>query len=295
MYRYAFVTAGSENYVAGLKAQINSINHWHENAEIILLAWRLPQKFLGTLPGNVIVIESQHEHQVQGTAIERFRIAYDFAEYYEAICLLDADMFLTANCDLWFEAAAKGFIVTGSNGMIIDFDSEYQKKYHVDLGVPSYPYFKTHTTVPIFISEADMDWFKMLYEARRVDSFDDFLYLNILGIKLEKDKKMICMAPYMFTGIHHWQVKVETGIYLSSLSPPLSKGGITQPLVLSGTEEQVFMMHGKWWDAAWRNNLWTVMEPYLRDHDMGNWCGMRVREAIELEYRQFCFYRDLEK
>lgn len=282
MNKFAFITAASENYLPALQAQVNSIRYWHgDRVDIILLAHNLPMEFLDGLPEEVIKIYSTHPDQVQGTAIERFRIAVEYGADYEAICLLDADVFLEANCDRWFEVAKAGFIVTGSNGMIINFGKEHQDKYGVDLGTFDVPYAEVHSTVPIFLSPADLDWFDLLYNSKRIDSFDDFLFLNILGIKLGKDKRMICLPPFSFTGLHHWQVKPETAI--------MFKGG----MLLSGTEEKVYTVHGKWFDETWRNDLWRVMGPYLKNQDMGEWCVQRTKDAIELGYKRFCFYRDL--
>jgi len=190
-------------------------------------------------------------------------------------------MFITADPKIFFEIASKGFIVTASNGMIINFNSDYQKQYNIDLNCDDYPYAKIHTTVPIFISPSDLDWFQLLYDSPRVDSFDDFLFLNILGIKLNKPEKMLCMPPYMFTGIHHWMLKPETSV--------IKKGG----LLLSGTEEQVYMVHGKWWDEPWISDLPRVMYRYLKDQDFGSKNIARVDDATKLLKEEFENYLNL--
>ena len=249
----AFVVGYSSNYLPGFNALRNSI-----------------QKYAPTA-----YLYSFQNESVQGTAIERFRIASEIAPDYDAICLLDADMFLTANVDLFFELASKGYIVTGSNGMIIDFNKEYQARYEVDLGCESYPYTKIHTTVPIFISKADTDWFDALYNSRRIDSFDDFLYLNILGIKMGKDKKMIQIPASQCTNIHHWMVKPETSIRVMG------------DKLLNGSEEQIYMIHGKLWDEGYINDLWLVMSKYLDDWQMGSKCQERTKDAISILKQQF--------
>lgn len=245
---YAFVVAASENYQMGLKALFRSIDQHAPYTDIILVSWNLSS--IPDSHGNVIVINSDIEHQVHGTAIERFRVASELAGKYDAICLLDADMFLTADVGLFFDIASKGFIVTGSNGMLINFNKEYQEHYHIDLGCDQYPYYKVHTTAPIFLSDYDLDWFSELYNSRRIDSWDDFLYLNILGIKMKKYERMLCMPPYAFTGIHHWQVKPCTRA--------IEKGG----KLISNTEEEIYMVHGKWWDEGWLTGLMDPMKGY---------------------------------
>jgi len=188
-------------------------------------------------------------------------------------------MFFHSSVDLFFEIASKGYIVTASNGMIIDFNLGYQEHYGIDLGVETCPYAKVHTTAPIFLSPADLDWFKALYDSRRIDHWDDFLFLNVLGIKMDKPKKMLCLPTYAFTGIHHWQLKVETSIVRKSAG-----------LVLTGTEELIYMSHGKFWDESYCKDLLTVMYKYLEDWDMGDKCKGRVEDAHKTLLEEFHKY-----
>lgn len=236
MSKYAFIISYTDHFIPGIKALENSIKRWTPEAKCLLF----------------------HGTTVEGTAIERFNIADRIAKDYAAICLMDADMFLTADCTLFFEIASHGFIVTGSNGMVVNFDKGYQDKYGVDLGSPDYIYPKVHTTAPIFISAQDTDWFRRLYDSRRVDHWDDFLYLNMLGILMGKDRRMLCLPPYAFTGIHHFDVKPVTGL--------IRKGST----ILSGTEEIVYMIHGKFWNKEYYLALMDPMHGYFRDEQLGD-------------------------
>lgn len=279
--RFAFIVAASDNYLPGLIALLNSIKIHQSNADVILISFRLPEEFLKKISHQIIKMEGKD--QVKETAIERFRIAHALGDNYDSICLLDADMFLTANCDTFFEVAAKGFIVTGSNGMIINFNSEYQKKYNIDLNQDDYIYFKTHTSVPIFINRDNLDWFDTLYKSKRIDNFDDFVFLNLLGIAMEKDKKMICMPPYCFTGIHHFQMKPGT--------LAIDKNGY----LVSETEEKIYCVHGKWWWEGWTQDLMPIMERYLKDEELGNKSRYKVLNAIETLKQGFNLYYNIGK
>lgn len=252
MGKYAFIVAYTDNYLPGYTALKNSIKK-HMDVELI----------------------AHHGTSVKDTAIERFRIAYEKCGRYDAICLMDADMFLTADCSLFFDIASKGFIVTGSNGMLIDFNKAYQNKYNIDLGHEYFLYPKVHTTVPIFLNHENIDWFYELYHSRRIDHWDDFLYLNILGIKMGKDKKMLCLPPYTFTGIHHWQMKPETAV--------MKKG----QFLLSGTEEQIYMVHGKWWDTGWLEDLPKTMSRYFKDEQIASKGKEKTHRAIQTLKQEF--------
>ena len=252
--RFCFIIAYTDNYIPGFTALKNSI--------------------LKHTPVDII---EHHGTSVEDTAIKRFDIAVQVGPEYDAICLMDADMFLTSDCSLFFEVAAKGFIVTGSNGMVIDFNEAYQKRY--DVKVVDSLHLKVHTTAPIFLSPNDLDWFDRLYNSRRIDHWDDFLYLNILGLEMGKDKRMLCMPPYAFTGIHHWQVKPETSARMAG------------DKLISGTEEIIYMVHGKWWDEGWVSDLDLVMSKYFKNETMGLKCQQRTKDSIETLQRQFDYYR----
>jgi len=267
--KYAYVVPASSNYIEGLKAMFGSLEYWKNKQDVILVSFRLPDDFIKELKKysyNIRVIDSEGDNQVESTAIERFRVAFEIGQEYDAICLLDADMFMTADNTDFLRIASKGVIITGSNGMVINFNKAYQEQYGIDLGKDEWIYTKIHTTVPIFISKKDLDWFFELYESKRINHWDDFLYLNILGIKMGKYKNMICMPPYTFTGIHHFQMKPETAVF--------SK----EEILLSGTEEQVYMVHGKWWDKGWTQDLMPTMQKYFKD----NMVGKKGREKTEM-------------
>ena len=252
MGKYAFIVAYTDNYLPGYTALKNSIK---KRMDVELIA--------------------HHGTSVQDTAIERFKIAYDVCDKYDAICLMDADMFLTADCTLFFDIASNGFIVTGSNGMLINFDHNHQRIYNIDLGKKDYVYSKVHTTVPIFINHENIDWFYELYNSKRIDHWDDFLYLNILGIKMGKHNKMLCMPPYTFTGIHHWQMKPDTAV--------MQKGD----MLVSGTEEAVYMVHGKWWWGGWLQDLEPTMKKYFKDEQTGDQGKKKTYNAISILKQEF--------
>lgn len=269
MSNYAYIVAASANFAPAIRAMFASLEAIGNRNKVIFLSFKFGELPDVNFPVERIEVENQ-DCQVKGTAIERFRVAYEVARDYDSICLLDADMFFMNPVDLFFDVAAKGFIVTGSNGMVIDYNRIYQERYDLDMGTDHFVYMKLHTTAPIWINHENTDWFKALYNARRVDSWDDFLYLNLLGAHMGKDKKMICMPPYMFTGIHHWQMKPATAVF--------EKGGI----VMTGTEEELYIVHGKWWDEGWLQDLMPTMRGYLKDEHIGDRGEFRVQNAINI-------------
>ena len=291
MSKNVSVVAASENYLPAINALFNSIDYWKIDTDVLLISWKLPKDYLEKIQKafnfNIRVIESEHEHQVQGTAIERFKYAVEIGKEYDAICMLDADMTFMSDINLFWDIASKGFIIAAHNGMLISFNEEHQRRYKIDLGVPEYVATKIHTTAPIWLSPVDLDWFKALYDSKRIDSFDDFLYLNILGIKMGKTKKMITFSPFKMSNIHHWSMKVETGM--------MRKVGNMGDLILTGTEEEVLMNHGKFWDENYAKDLFKVMQGYLKNEGFTERHERRVLASREVMIEEFIKYAYLCK
>ena len=282
--RFAFVTAASENYLPGLVAFFNSLIENNHKEDVILCSFRLPEKFLEKLkelPFNVRIVKMQGGDQVQETAIERFRVAAELGKEYEAICLVEGDIFLTANVGTFFEAARRGMIIVGSNGMIVDMGIDYQKQYNLFLDVKKYPYPKVHTTVPIFLNSSDLDWFEDFYKRRmNARAFDDVFGLNLLGIKMGKSERMICMPPTIFCQIHHFGIKPVTHL--------MKKEG----MILDGFEMQVYMVHGKWFEQGWYTGLMDPMPGYWKDNSFGERQkkeAFETREMILNEFLRLCY------
>ncbi len=285
MNKYAFMVSASKHYLPGLKALLNSIEEHGGDADVVLYVTpnfdkEHPRLDLDVYSSDREIIWSVSEgvNSKVEMVVGRFKEFAERGKEYDAVCLLDADMFLTANVDLFFDLAAGGFIVAGSNGMIINFDKAYQKRAGIDLGVNDWPYAKVHTTVPLFLGPNDLDWFKLIYDKWTPEGLDDFLLMNVAGIFLQKYHRMIVMPPYAFTGIHHWQMKPETAVF--------EKAGI----LLSGTEEQVYIVHGQWWVKGWVDGLWETMQRYFDAEGISKRGIARTKKAIDLLQSKFNHY-----
>jgi hypothetical protein len=258
--KYAFVFAASENYHPGVMALINSIKDKMPYADICLYLYKYSEEKMAAFAdaqGIYIEFADETKDQQKSTAFGRYKYAADLTDKYDSVCLIDADMFVTADCYTFFDVAKHGFIITGSNGMVVNFNRAHQEKYGIDLGVDNYIYTKIHTSVPIFINKDNRIWFDEFVEINEAGQLDDFLGLNLLGISMAVYDKMICMPPYMFTGIHHWQVKPATRVFR------------IQDTLMTKTEEQVYMCHGKFWWENYIKDMMMPMESYYKEFQLG--------------------------
>lgn len=276
------VVGASLNYLPAINALFNSIDHWNIDTDVVLLSHNLPEEYIKkakeTFDFQINVIDVSGGDQVRMTAIERFKYAVEYGKQYDAICLLDADFFFCSNVDLYFQIASKGFIITSKNGMVVNFNLEHQSKYNVFLDSPEYPYLKVHATAPIWLGPQDLDWFDTLYNSNRIDSWDDLWFLNILGIKMGKDKRMITLEPFATTNLHHFCLKPTTRIMRKD------------DLIIGGTEGGIDCLHGKFWDEGYYKDLATTMERFFKDEELGERQRWQMLESREIMLDEFIKY-----
>ena len=102
-----------------------------------------------------------------------------------------------------------------------------------------------------------------------------------------KTKKMITFSPFKMSNIHHWSMKVETGM--------MRKVGNMGDLILTGTEEEVLMNHGKFWDENYAKDLFKVMQGYLKNEGFTERHERRVLASREVMIEEFIKYAYLCK
>ena len=76
-------------------------------------------------------------------------------------------------------------------------------------------------------------------------------------------------------------MKPECGVF--------EKGGF----ILSGTEEVVYMVHGKWWWEGWLQDLWPAMEKYCNDEGFGERAKQKIKQRIEFLKQLFRNYNSM--
>ena len=77
----------------------------------------------------------------------------------------------------------------------------------------------------------------------------------------------------------NWQMKPETCLIRKA-----------HGLVLTGTEELVYISHGKFWDENYCNDQLDIMYRYLEDWGMGEKCKTRVAGSSNILVEEFNRY-----
>lgn len=168
--------------------------------------------------------------------LDRWIEAYT-TEDYDNVCILDADMFFTRNVDKYFKIANMGLIAGAHNNSFHNFKQlEIEDKF---INVEQI------TNVPLFI-EAGHPLLKQIinwWEEKGVRS--DFECTNLSLLDWLDD--LFTFPAYLWTNIHHTMLKPETCAIWK------------YDRLMSRTNEPVNMVHGKFWDKNYTDNLVKVM------------------------------------
>lgn len=286
---YSIVVAGSRGYEPGLRAFLNSFEYYYSGSgiKVHLLTFNLEEEFLEEIEKNYLKVHSTdaqmfkgyERNSAWGTKIPRFKFA---AELSGVVMLADADMFFCSDAmEAYFRIAESGFIVAGANGSNFRFHEDWRKKYKLD--VPDFFDYRTITSVPTImdVGRHGKVWTDLYDYKLNIGIGADFDLQNIFMVMNNKMKDLIVIPSQQVTGIHHFMLKPDTRV--------IRKEG--RLVTMDGLE--VFMVHGKWWQDNWKNNLMTKMESYCQKYCQGERCIRGALDSWRILDEEFKKWRDL--
>jgi len=262
----SLVLSASNGYQPGVIAFLNSFEHHHPDTDIkvYLLNLNIGDPFLDEHVRHRKYVEvvsldwveyAGNRNTAWSTKIPRFKFA---SELSGQVLVCDADMFFCKNIDMFFDVAKAGFIVGGANGSNFYFGKDYAEKW----GEPVDCFWtKTLGSVPTWM---DVDKYRHIWQGiydckLNKKNFGiglcDFELLNILLIKNVHPDKIIVLPSQQVTGLHHFQLRPDTRVYKRR----------DQLVTADGLE--VLMVHGKWWQEGWVNNMMKTMEKYCAGNE----------------------------
>lgn len=254
------VVAASKGYEPGLRACLNSFKYYHPTKvwTYVLGLDMDAEDFGKVIPDGMRAtavtldwIETKNypgKNTAWSTKIPRFKFA---SELEGIVMLVDADFFFCANWDHWFRMAELGYIIGGSNGSNVRYHEDWRKKYGID--VPDFYNYKTICSIPTILdTEAHGSVWKDVYEHKINGNGTgaDFDLQNIFMTVRNKTKWIIPLPSQQTTGIHHFQLKLDTGIMM------------VQGKLMTRDGLEVLSIHGKWWQEGWRRNVLMKMKDY---------------------------------
>jgi len=256
------VVAASGGYEPGLRAFLNSFQHYHpigfaddhsRHIQVHLLTLEMDD-FEAPFVCNHVPLEwVEHPKGGRNTAwstkIPRFKYG---AELDGIVMLCDADMFFCSNIEHWFKIAETGLIVAGSNGSNVRYHKGFREKYN--LPVPDFYNYKTICSVPTVMdtSKHGQVWLDLYEHKMAGGEGADFDLQNIFMTIHKKQASIVALPSQQTTGIHHFMLK------------PDSRTIRVDGRMVTRDGLEVYIVHGKWWQDGWYNNLQTKMEHYCK-------------------------------
>jgi len=271
------VVAASKGYEPGLRAFLNSFDHYHPGTEIQihLLALEMPE-FKPMMDFQTHYVDIPWvEHPAGGrntawsTKIPRFKYA---AELDGIVMLCDADMFFCANVEWMFRTAETGLIIAGSNGSNVRYHNGWREKYK--LPIPDFYNYKTICSVPTTMDTRlhGQVWIDLYNHKMSGGEGADFDLQNIFMTIHQKQGSIVALPSQQTTGIHHFMLKPDSRV-VNVDGKLVTRDGL-----------EVYIVHGKWWQDGWYNNLLIKMENYCK----GNGACLRgAEDSREILKREF--------
>lgn len=269
--KYAFVVGCNARYLPGLNALLNSLDLVGNTHDVYVLAYKLPVSYLKAVQDagfsfrTIFEQVDQKEVDWLGEAEVLMRKRYGWpamhnrvteaGERYEAVCVLDADMFFCHNVDRYLEIAA-------SSGLVLGCTLEQKRRY----GDPNHQFpaesgqyliptdfwnARDLCCAPLFVGPK---WWDALEKSYKM--VNDYPYgqgrfrapdmdaLNICLIEAGSYDKTIPLSQHTWTGLHECLMKAHTRA-IEMHDRPFTEDG-----------EEINIVHGQYWNKTWRG--WQI-------------------------------------
>jgi hypothetical protein len=270
------VLAASENYMPGVRALIRSFRHYHEGLyRIYVLSVGLNPDSVAWIEkhASTVVVPIKQEDLDRGQVWAGQYPRYAFAaELAGPTALLDADLFFTADISQWFRLADQGWIVCAARGMNVRYEKAYAEIYGEDLLDVFNP--RCVCCSPLVMDpEVHGTVLRKVYQGRVADSRTSDLDLQAIWLyRLGKAENMIVLPVQQTTGVHHFQIKPDTGVEWRA-GRIMTRDGLI-----------CYTVHGKWWDPGWLSDLLPQVEKYSGGNDETMRLAASSKELLHREF-----------
>lgn len=277
--QWHIVVAASKNYEPGLRAFLNSLYHYHGHDKFAVHVLRLAMpEFTESFGLNIRfhdldwVEHGGQRNTAWSTKIPRFKYA---ANLNGIVMLCDADMFFCANTEWMFILAEMGYIIAGSNGSNVSYNQQWRDKYK--LPIPDFYNYKTVCSVPTVMNpELHGVVWKDIYTHKMAGGEGaDFDLQNIFFTIHRKQNRIIALPSQQTTGIHHYMLKPDSRV-INVNGKLVTRDGL-----------EVYLVHGKWWQKGWRDNLITKMEHYCKGNHACVTGAVQSRNILYEEFKRW--------
>lgn len=258
--KYAFIVSACSKYLPELTAMLNSLDMIGNNHPVHIIGYNLPNEFVSQLtklsyPAHLYEIPEAEAREFGGEGEilcrKRYWYAAEWGETlgYDAVCVLDADMFFIRPVDQYFKIASQcGFICgAGLEQKRIYGEEPNQKVGGVQLIPPTWN-AKDIACAPLFFDPKKWgDLFRRSWtifsEGFPTTNFKapDMESYNLLILAGQHQDDVLLLSNYSLVGTNEKLLKPYTRMTVQGDKLLWTEGG-----------EPIYIVHGQFYKARWR-------------------------------------------
>lgn len=245
MAEYALIVSADLNYLCGINALLNSLDFSKSMVPVHILTTDIPKDYQkATQCFNYPVVWHNYitKDPLQFLLRKRFVLPAEIG--VDAVCILDADMFVLDRLNPYLEIADK-------TGYILGCGQEQKRKYnepeHMFKGKyiidPELINLKDICAAPLFVGKK---WYETLsLSAERYLNYlepwtaNDMDALNITLVEQGADKWIISLPQQVWTGLHESMLKLH------------SRAVERHDRLFTDDGQQIMIVHGRYWQPEW--------------------------------------------
>lgn len=298
--RFAFIVSACCKYIPELCACLNSLEHVGNKEDVYVLGYRLPRSFtnqFGKLSYNVNLYDipepeaRQYGGESEILCRKRYWYAAGYGQNYDAICVLDADMYFARNVWQYFEIAAKtGFIMgAGLEQKRVYGHIEHHKVRGKHLLPEPRWNDKDICCAPMFVDmkkhgDIFRECWTIFSDGFPEDNFKapDMESYNLLLLAKNMNDQVFLLPNYQWVGTNEKLLKPYTRVTTQSDGKLWTESGL-----------EIYIVHGQYYKLRWRRNQLESRHNcamgYLGCADK---CDNMANGALNCLWEKFKFYLD---
>jgi hypothetical protein len=299
-HKNAFLVMACKKYVPEVNALLNSLDYVGNKADVWLYVYKFPETYLEKLAKtewtyhlHIRIIPEEEARQYGGESEivcrKRYWYAAEIGQYYDAICVLDADLVFTRDPWQFFDIAAKtGFIV----GTHKEQNKKYDDPHHLVHGKfiydPTITNDKDLCNCPLFIDAK-------IHERPLKRSWEIFAdgWPNTNFRAPDMDAMNLC---FLEAGLYDKIIKLSNHAWLGtneSILKPYTRAVDKNGKLFTENGQEIFCFHGQYYKKKWREcqlgNRHHCAEGYLKASFNSDNMARGSMELLTRIFNKMCF------
>lgn len=298
--KYAFLVMACKKYIPEVNALLNSLDYVGNKNDVYVYTYGFPEDYLKKIAEtkwtyhlHVRVIPETEAREYGGESEivcrKRYWYAAEIGKYYDAVCVLDADLVFTRDPWQFFEIAAKTGFILGTHK---EQNKKYDDPHHFVRGEfiydPTITNDKDLCNCPLFIDAGK-------YAAPLKRSWDIFTdgYPNTNFKAPDMDAMNLC---FLEAKLYDKIIKLSNHSWLGtneSILKPYTRAVTKDDKLFTENGQEIFCFHGQYYKKGWREcqlgNRNHCAKGYLKAHECSDNMAQGSMELLYSIFKKMCF------